>query len=150
MEEYNAVLAYFYRKGSTHFTKPNQQDLRAILSTTQTTEERERDLRRISQLPELQPPHKTQSIAEEDENDANDNFDERSTTRASGSTGLKWKISGDMTDKNKKRPGAHTVIYMYHPTISTQILGASSSSTSPRTPPTREGTTTVQSTPRTT
>eukprot|EP00971_Amphidinium_carterae_P144734 2868102-Amphidinium_carterae.1 len=59
MEEYNAVLAYFDRKGSTHFTKPNQRDLRAILSTTQTAEERERDLRRISQLPEMQPQHKT-------------------------------------------------------------------------------------------
>eukprot|EP00971_Amphidinium_carterae_P181167 3593896-Amphidinium_carterae.1 len=59
MEEYNAVLAYFDRKGSTHFTKPNQRDLRAILSTTQTAEERERDLRRMSQLPEMQPQHKT-------------------------------------------------------------------------------------------
>eukprot|EP00971_Amphidinium_carterae_P328791 6460858-Amphidinium_carterae.1 len=150
MEEYNAVLAYFDRKGSTHFTKPNQRDLRAILSTTQTTEERERDLRRISQLPEMQQPHKTQSIVEEDENDVTDNFDERSTTRASGSTGLKRKISEDMTDKNKKHPGANTVIYMYNPTISTQILGASSSSTSPRTPPAKDGTTTVQSTPRAT
>eukprot|EP00971_Amphidinium_carterae_P231381 4591977-Amphidinium_carterae.1 len=140
MEEYNAVLAYFGRKGSTHFTRPNQRDLRAILSTTQTTEERERDLRRISQLPEMQP-HKTQSIAEEDEIDANDNFDERSTTRASASS-LKRKISEDTTDKNKKHPGANTVIYMYNPTISTQILGTASSSTSPRTPPTKEGTTT--------
>eukprot|EP00971_Amphidinium_carterae_P144733 2868101-Amphidinium_carterae.1 len=59
MEEYNAALAYFDRKGSTHFTKPNRQDLQAILSTTQTAEEQERGLQRISQLPEMQPQHKT-------------------------------------------------------------------------------------------
>eukprot|EP00971_Amphidinium_carterae_P200982 3988262-Amphidinium_carterae.1 len=101
----------------------------------------------------MQQPHKTQTIAEEEENDANENFDERSKTRASGSS-LNRKISEDMTlmmtDKNKKHPGANTVIYMYNPTISTQILGASSSSTSPRAPLTKDGTTTVQSTPRAT
>eukprot|EP00971_Amphidinium_carterae_P315126 6263898-Amphidinium_carterae.1 len=76
MEEYNAVLA--------------------------TAEEREQSLQRISRLPEMQPTQKTQSIAKEDENDVNDNFDERSTTRASGSTGVKRKMSGEMTDKEKK------------------------------------------------
>eukprot|EP00971_Amphidinium_carterae_P200983 3988263-Amphidinium_carterae.1 len=89
----------------------------------------------------MQQPHKTQSIAEEDENDANDNSDERSTTKTSGGS-LKRKISEDITDKNKKHPGANTVINMCNPTISTQILGASSTSTSPRTPPTKDGTTT--------
>eukprot|EP00971_Amphidinium_carterae_P142447 2821676-Amphidinium_carterae.1 len=69
MEEYNAVLAYFDKKGTTHFTKPNRRDLQAILSTTQTAEDRERGLQRISQLPEMQPQNKTRSIAEEDEND---------------------------------------------------------------------------------
>eukprot|EP00971_Amphidinium_carterae_P228965 4542156-Amphidinium_carterae.1 len=58
-----------------------------------------------------QQPHKTRSIAEEDENDENETFDERSTTRASGSS-LKRKMSGDMTDKNKKHPGTTTVIYV--------------------------------------
>eukprot|EP00971_Amphidinium_carterae_P315012 6261957-Amphidinium_carterae.1 len=117
----------------------------------ETAEERERDLQRISRLPEMQQQqtHKTQSIAEEDENDEDERFDERSTTRASGSS-LKRKMSGDMTDKNKKHPAATTVIYMYNPKISTQVLGAQSASTSPRTPPTKDGTTTVQSTPRAT
>eukprot|EP00971_Amphidinium_carterae_P326583 6457460-Amphidinium_carterae.1 len=46
MEEYSAVLANYDRKTSTHFAKPIHRNLQAILSTTQTTEERERDLRR--------------------------------------------------------------------------------------------------------
>eukprot|EP00971_Amphidinium_carterae_P104653 2072559-Amphidinium_carterae.1 len=86
IDEYKTVLAYFDRRGSTHFTRPKRRDIQAVLSTTQTAEERERDLQRISRLPERQQqqPHKTQSIAEKDENDEDETFDERSTTRASG------------------------------------------------------------------
>eukprot|EP00971_Amphidinium_carterae_P023405 461573-Amphidinium_carterae.1 len=50
----------------------------------------------------------------EDENDEDETFDERSTTRASGSS-LKRKMSGDMTDKNKKHPATTTVIYNVQP-----------------------------------
>eukprot|EP00971_Amphidinium_carterae_P095513 1889791-Amphidinium_carterae.1 len=95
-------------------------------------------------------PHKTQSITEEeDENDEDETFDERSTTRASVSS-LKTKITGETIDKNKKHPGATTVIYMFDTKVSTQVLGAQSANTPPRTPPTKDGTTTVQSTPRAT
>eukprot|EP00971_Amphidinium_carterae_P240291 4770590-Amphidinium_carterae.1 len=53
----------------------------------QTTEEVQQDLHRISQLPEMQTGRKTQSMPEEENEDNLENFDERSTTRASGSTG---------------------------------------------------------------
>eukprot|EP00971_Amphidinium_carterae_P333009 6467474-Amphidinium_carterae.1 len=96
----------------------------------QTAEERERDLQRIQQLPDMHPAQKAQSIPE-DEND--DNFDERSMTRASGNV-------------KTQQPGA-TVISIYNATIHTQTLGASMS-TSPKTTPQKEGDTTVQATPR--
>eukprot|EP00971_Amphidinium_carterae_P204032 4048661-Amphidinium_carterae.1 len=151
VDEYNRVLAYFDRKCAVHFTKPNRRNLQAIRSPPTTAEDREREL--------PQSVHKAQSIPEDEIDEKyevksdNDNFDERSTTRTSGSTSTKRKISEDTTDKKKMHTGTgNIVINIHNATIHTQTLSASSLSTSPRpTTPTKEGDIiTVPSSPRTT
>eukprot|EP00971_Amphidinium_carterae_P240156 4768222-Amphidinium_carterae.1 len=105
MEEYNQVLAYFDKKCAEHFARPNRRDLQMIRTAPQqTADEVEHDLHRISQLPEVLTGRKTQSIQEDENEDNLDNFDERSTTRASGSTGVKRKIMEDLTDVKKQHP----------------------------------------------
>eukprot|EP00971_Amphidinium_carterae_P116651 2310611-Amphidinium_carterae.1 len=98
----------------------------------------------------MQPRRKTPSIAEEVEVSEN-NYETRSTTRASGSTSLKRKSKQDEKDAKKMTTGANTVIIMHNPTIHTQYLGTTASTTnSPRTPPSSKEAPTVQSTPRAT
>eukprot|EP00971_Amphidinium_carterae_P079435 1571726-Amphidinium_carterae.1 len=125
MEEYNAVLAYF--AGKEQHTSQNQIDeIFKQYSQRLRQQKSENEIYDAfhncqTRQPEMQLQRKTQSIVEEDENDVTDNFDERSTTRASGSTGVKQKMSGDMTDKKKIHPGS-TVINMYNPTFHTTSI----------------------------
>eukprot|EP00971_Amphidinium_carterae_P300614 5973024-Amphidinium_carterae.2 len=145
VDEYNQVLAYFDKKCAVHFTRPNRLDLQMMRSAPQQTIEGvQQDLQSISQLREIQTGRKTQSIPEEENED---NYDERSTTRTSGTSRVKRKIMDDLTDVKKQHPGA-TIINIYNATIHTQTLGASSVSASPRTMPQKEGDSTVHSTPR--
>eukprot|EP00971_Amphidinium_carterae_P107366 2127123-Amphidinium_carterae.1 len=113
-----------------HFTRPNRR-IRSAIRTTQTPEDVQRDLQRISQLPEMQPVQqekRTFSIPEEQtEIEENlDNLETRSTTRASGSTSLKRK-STEETPETKKQL-ASTILNFYNATINTHTLSTMSTS----------------------
>eukprot|EP00971_Amphidinium_carterae_P134638 2668460-Amphidinium_carterae.1 len=114
-----------------HFTRPNRRTLQAI-RTTPTPEEVQRDLQRISQLPEMQPVQqekRTFSIPEEPVTEENlDNLETRSTTRASRSRSLKRKSTEDSERRHQIRQ-ASTILNFYNATINTHTL--SSMSTSP-------------------
>eukprot|EP00971_Amphidinium_carterae_P223286 4430555-Amphidinium_carterae.1 len=74
IEDYNQAVEYFDKRGGAHFSRPNGRDLHEIRAT-QTAEERERALQYIRELPEMQPRHKTPSIAEK----VSENYETRST-----------------------------------------------------------------------
>eukprot|EP00971_Amphidinium_carterae_P350135 6491400-Amphidinium_carterae.2 len=94
MEEYHQVLAYFDKKCAVHFARPNRRDVQMIRAAPQqTAEKRCRQDERLSQY-------------KKKKNEDNlDNFDERSTMRASGSTVIKRKIMEDLIDVKKQHPG---------------------------------------------
>eukprot|EP00971_Amphidinium_carterae_P323341 6425942-Amphidinium_carterae.1 len=126
-DDYQRGLFNFDKRCVNHFTRPNRRTLQMI-RTTQTTEEAQRDLQRISQLPEMQPtPQKDNipTVPEESEIDENyDNLETRSTTRASGSTSLKRKSTEEAPDTKKQQAG--TILNFYNATINTHTLHTSS------------------------
>eukprot|EP00971_Amphidinium_carterae_P290129 5760637-Amphidinium_carterae.1 len=65
----------------------------------------------------MQTRQKEPSIAEEE------NYEDKSTMRASGSTSLKRKSEMDEKEAEKMTTGASTVIIMHNPTIHAQYLG---------------------------
>eukprot|EP00971_Amphidinium_carterae_P214961 4265934-Amphidinium_carterae.1 len=137
---------HFDKKCGNHFTRPNRRAVQAI-RTTQTPEEQQRDLQRISHLPEMQSVKRTFSIPEgQPETEENlDHLEARSTTRASGSTSFKRKST---EEPETKKHQASTILNFYNATINTHILIPMS--TSPTMTPRKKDDSTVQSTPRTT
>eukprot|EP00971_Amphidinium_carterae_P017312 341423-Amphidinium_carterae.2 len=84
----------------------------------------------------LRPKEKTSTMQEEPENEMDDYFDTRSTTRASehatsGSTSMKRKsMTFDEHSETKKQQAATTILNFYNTTINTHTL--SGMSTPPR------------------
>eukprot|EP00971_Amphidinium_carterae_P207699 4121237-Amphidinium_carterae.1 len=114
--EYNKAVEYFDDRGGTHFTRPNRRNLDEIRST-QSAEERKRQLDYIQQLPEMQrlPRGDQQPIIREEIDDYvdDDYVSETTHTRASGSRSTSLKRKSEMDDKDAKKmttypPGAHS------------------------------------------